>query len=141
VFSPDGKWLASGGEDAMVKLWEVATGREVQVFKGHNNSVSSIAFSPDGGMLAAGSLGQNIIVWKVTTGIVIKHLRYENISYNSVAFSPKGQWLALGSRDLQLWLKVILTKEEYAAVREGEERAWQARKFAAEKPAPIYFKN
>lgn len=83
-------------------------------------------------MLAAGSLGQTIMVWKVTTGMLVKHLRYENISYNSVAFSPKGQWLALGSRDLQLWLKVILTKEEYAAVREGEARAWQARRLAEE---------
>ena len=50
-------------------------------------------------------------------------MRFTEISYNSVAFSPEGQWLALGSRGLQLWLKVVLTEEEYVAVKAGEERA------------------
>jgi WD40 repeat protein len=138
AFSPDGRWLASGSEDAEVKLWEVSSGREVRSFKDHHNSVSSVAFSPDGGLLAAGSLGQTIIVWKAATGHVVKRLKFQNISYNSVAFSPRGQWMALGSRDLQLWLKVILTEEEYEAVKEGEARACYARKLAEERQLPLY---
>jgi WD40 repeat protein len=82
--------------------------------------VTSVAFSPDGELLAAGCLGKVVIVWKRETGAVVKRLRYEDISYNSVAFSPRGEWLALGSRDLQLWLKAILTEEEYAAMRANE---------------------
>ena len=58
-----------------------------------------------------------VILWKLSTGEVVKRLRFENISYNSVAFSPQGQWLALGNRDLQLWLKAILTEEEYADIK------------------------
>ncbi|MGE0127022.1 MAG: hypothetical protein AB7U82_02865 [Blastocatellales bacterium] len=138
TLSPCGQWLASGGEDAKVKLWDLETGREARTFTGHGNSVTSVAFSPDGELLAAGCLGQVVIVWKLSTGEVVKRLRYENISYNSVAFSPQGQWLALGSRDLQLWLKAILTEEEYAAVRSNEMALFQDGRFGEENLLPGY---
>jgi WD40 repeat protein len=113
----NGYWLASGGEDAKVKLWDLELGREVRTFNGRRNSVTSVAFSPNGELLASGCLGQVVILWKLSTGEVVKRLRFENISYNSVAFSPQGQWLALGNRDLHLWLKAILTEEEYADIK------------------------
>ena len=126
TISPDGRWLASGSEKGEVKLWDLTTGEEVRSFVGLRNSVTSVAFSPDGSLLAAGSLGVRILVWQRDTAEVVRTLEYENISYNSVAFSPRGQWLAFGNRDLQLWLKVILTEDEYAAVKAGEERALRA---------------
>ena len=123
AFSPRGEVLASGGADRQVKIWDVRTGVEVQTLAGLRSGVSSLAFSPDGNLLAAGCLGRTIQVWKLDAGRVLTTLRLSEISYNSVAFSPQGQWLALGSRDLQLWLKVILTEDEYAAVKAGEARA------------------
>src|SRR5262249_57267662 len=104
-----GRWLASGGEDATVKLWDLMTGREARTFSGHRNSVMSVAFSPDGELLAAGCLGRVVIVWKRATGAVVKRLGYESIISNSVPFSPPGEWLAPGSRRLQLMLNTILS--------------------------------
>ncbi|MEE8199672.1 MAG: protein kinase, partial [Candidatus Acidoferrales bacterium] len=56
AFSLDGRWLASGSEDKTVRLWEVATGREVHTLRGHTDDVNNaVAFSPDGRWLASGS--------------------------------------------------------------------------------------
>ena len=67
--------------------------------------------------------GKTIRIWKLSTGRLIKTLWFSEISWHPIAFSPKGQWMALASRDVQLWLKALLTEEEYAEVRAGEERA------------------
>ncbi len=128
AFSPDGRYIASGGEDHVAKVWEVETGREVQTLKGHVNDVTSIAFSPDGELIAGGSLGQTVRIWRWETGRVVKTLWFREISWHPVVFSPRGQWLALASRDVQLWLKAILTEEQYEEVKAGEARALALRR-------------
>ena len=128
AYSPDGRLLVSGGEDKMVRIWDVDTAREIRTLTGHINDVTSVAFSPNGELAAGGSLGQTIRIWKVSSGRLIKTLWFSEISWHPVAFSPKGQWMALASRDVQLWLKALLTEEEYAEVKAGEERAMLMRR-------------
>ncbi|VFN01706.1 MAG: WD domain-containing protein, G-beta repeat-containing protein [Candidatus Kentron sp. G] len=54
AFSPDGSMLASGSFDNTVRLWDVATGREIARLTGHGSLVRSVAFSPDGSRLVSG---------------------------------------------------------------------------------------
>jgi RNA polymerase sigma factor (sigma-70 family) len=77
AFSPDGRNLASGsgeipfyprseGVAKAIRLWDVATAKELGQFRGHRGGISSLAFSADGKQLASGSSDTTGLVWDVT---------------------------------------------------------------------------
>jgi WD40 repeat protein len=61
--SPDGRLLAQGGLDGVVRLWETASGRELGRFTGHRARVATLAFAPDGKTLASGSADTTALIW------------------------------------------------------------------------------
>jgi WD40 repeat protein len=105
IFSPDGKLLATGDSDGMVRLWEASSCREILTCEGHTNVVESVAFSPDGKILASGSYENTIKLWDVKTGECLKVLQGHTESVMSVTFNPDGNILASGSfdRTIRLW--------------------------------------
>ncbi len=63
--SPDGRLVAAGSLDTVVRIWDVATGQLVERLKGHRDSVYSVAFTPDGKALVSGSLDKTLKYWDV----------------------------------------------------------------------------
>ncbi|RXK38139.1 glucose repression regulatory protein TUP1 [Tremella mesenterica] len=125
ALSPDGKLVAAGSLDTMVRVWNVNTGQQVERLKGHKDSVYSVAFSPDGKLLVSGSLDRTLRVWDLSQTkravenagpgnkeMVEKGLGTCQATLNghkdyvlSVAISPDGQWVVSGSKDrsIQFW--------------------------------------
>ena len=67
AFSSDGRTMASGSMDHTIKLWDLASGRELRTLAGHPRAVASVAFSPDGRTLASGSWDHTIKLWDVAS--------------------------------------------------------------------------
>jgi len=67
AFSPDGALLATGGYDRVIRVWDVATGRERATFDGHVEHVASLEFSPDGKRIASVSHDTTGLVWDAST--------------------------------------------------------------------------
>ncbi len=105
AFSRDGKWLASGGGDSIVGLWEANSGRLVRTLVAHGRSVVAVTFSPDGKWLASASWDHTAKVWEVASGREQLTLTGHTGNVNSLAFSPDGRWLASGGSDktIKLW--------------------------------------
>ncbi len=96
AFSPDGKHLLCGGDEA-IRLYETATGKEVRQFERHPGIVYALAFSPDGKTVAAAG-EYTIGLWDVATGKRRHPLAGHATPVASVAFSPDGSGLASGDQ-------------------------------------------
>ena len=105
AFSPDGRTLAAGSGDHSIKIWDIASGREVTKLTGHSGIVNSVAFSPDGRMLASASLDHTVKLWDVASGAELRTLAGHTEVALGVAFSPDGHTVASASFDhtIKLW--------------------------------------
>ncbi|HKO99496.1 MAG TPA: caspase family protein [Pyrinomonadaceae bacterium] len=125
AFSHDNRWLASGGKDNVIKIWDLANGNILRTLYGHSSNVNALAVSPDGKLLASGSGNVNdkrdlwtftqggvvggaddtsVRIWNIQTGQQLQVLRGHALPVGAVAFSNDGQSLtSVGGDAIKVW--------------------------------------
>ena len=92
TFTPDGRYIISGGEDGYLALYETKNpSQPVHLFYGHTGDIWSVAVSPDGRFIISGSSDQTIKLW---------HIKYDQClvsffigsDFEWVAWTPQGYY-------------------------------------------------
>jgi WD40 repeat protein/serine/threonine protein kinase len=97
--SPDGRLLASGGEDAIINLWSAVTGRDRAALRGHTDAVVALVFSTDGKALFSASRDGTVKQWDVATGTLGMTFHGHQSPVLCLALSPDHRTLVTGSED------------------------------------------
>jgi RNA polymerase sigma factor (sigma-70 family) len=107
AISPDGQTAASGGGqgDPTVRLWDMATARELRVFTGHTGQITGLAFTRDGKQLISCANDATVRLWDVGTGAEVRQFRGHTEAVGALALAPDGKTLATASQDdtVRLW--------------------------------------
>jgi len=107
-FSPDGKQLATGSWDRLIKTYSFNEGNAIlaHTLEGHTNEVRSLSFSPDCKLLCSGSIDKSIKFWNPADGSLVKSIDQAHTSYIlTVSYSPNGRILVSASEDktMKIW--------------------------------------
>jgi RNA polymerase sigma factor (sigma-70 family) len=124
AYSPDNKWLASTGADAVIRLWDAETGKAGLELRGHQGAIHCLAFVPTGEgkpaeILVSAGFDKTIRFWDLKTGQELVHVINHPEAPTAVAVSPDGKFLAsAGNRESHIFLW---------KVEDGKEvRRWKA---------------
>lgn len=135
AITPDGQMMLSGGNDRIITVRHLGTGKILRTLTRHSDSIYALCLSQDGQIIASGGRDKTVKVWNLqpisksnsispTSRIIGEGLMYtftgHSESINCIAMTPNGKMLVSGSEDntLKLW---NLQKHKYICTLEGHE--------------------
>src|SRR5207302_510773 len=111
AYSSDGKTIATAGDEAVIRLWDAATGKRLLRLEGHKpvdgygGNMLAVAFSPDGKQLVSGGIDKTVRLWDVANGKEMRRFGEHKGGVLCVAFTPDGKQVLTGGFDepIRLW--------------------------------------
>ena len=92
AFSPDGRYLAAGGSNKGIRVWETSSGKEIWHLADGATNADNLSFSPDSNSLA-GDPGNGVYIWDLRTGT--KRHKFGDGGALDLKFSPDGKALVI----------------------------------------------
>ncbi len=106
AFSPDGKWILTGDEKGIVKIFELSTQSIIKELTGQKGRISSVSFSPNGKLIAAGSFDKTIEMWVVSELDELPIRMTDNDAYVwDIKFTSDSKYIisACADGDIRIW--------------------------------------
>jgi RNA polymerase sigma factor (sigma-70 family) len=104
AFSPNGRTLASAALRSPVRIWEVATGKEIRSLQGDQFGAFSVAFASDGKTLVTGEGAGTVRIWETASGKEVRRLQAHHGWVSGLEFADDGRTLVTtGGSIIKRW--------------------------------------
>jgi COMPASS component SWD3 len=98
-FHPAQRWIATGGYDKEIKIWDLETCRLIQTLSGHDLAVSSLVFHPMGNLLVSGGKDSSLKFWDLNSATCIRTWSSHLGPVTSVDCNSSGSFILTASKD------------------------------------------
>lgn len=118
ALSQGGSWLASGGDDSAVLIWDLLTGQQAHRIPA-GMIILDLSFGPDGETVVAGGDDYALKLWDWRREMLLEICLDHNNWIRAVTFSPDGQWLISAADDYTINLRHLPTGQRIGSLRDS----------------------
>jgi serine/threonine-protein kinase len=104
VFTPDGKYLLTSGQDKLVRVWDATTGKPVRTLKGHEANVRALSLLPGGRRVLTASADKTVKLFDIETGEHVRTFFGSPSPISNVVALPNGRRFLTAAHDGSVWL-------------------------------------
>jgi WD40 repeat protein len=122
-WSPDGRFVVAGGEDAALHVWDVRGGGKVLVLEGHTGKVCSVRWAATGDVIVSGSADGSVRSWDVAGRFPRQHQAVAE----RVALDDALARLSAATAREHVLEAALATERQRLQVMCDLERTWRAR--------------